>query len=65
MITCHLGNGCSLAAIDHGRCVDTSLGMSTIAGLTMGTRCGDFDPGALLHIMKEHGLTPQEKEKFS
>jgi acetate kinase len=63
MITCHLGNGCSLAAIDHGRCVDTSLGMSTIAGLTMGTRCGDFDPGALLHIMKEHGLTPQEMEK--
>ncbi|MEW6076614.1 MAG: acetate/propionate family kinase [Thermodesulfobacteriota bacterium] len=63
MITCHLGNGCSLAAIDHGRCVDTSLGMSTIAGLTMGTRCGDFDPGALLHIMKEHSLTPAEMEK--
>jgi acetate kinase len=62
MITCHLGNGCSLAAIDHGRCVDTSLGMSTIAGLTMGTRCGDIDPGVLLHIMKEHGLTPQQME---
>ncbi len=64
LITCHLGNGASLAAIDHGRCVDTSMGMSTIEGLLMGTRCGDLDPGALLHVMKERKLSADEMEKM-
>lgn len=50
IITCHLGNGASLAAIDRGRSVDTSMGMTPIEGLVMGTRCGDLDVGALLYI---------------
>ncbi|HMM11806.1 MAG TPA: acetate kinase [Bacteroidales bacterium] len=50
IITCHLGNGASLAAIDKGRSVDTSMGMTPLEGLVMGTRCGDLDVGALLFI---------------
>lgn len=50
IITCHLGNGASLAAIDRGRSVDTSMGMTPLEGLVMGTRCGDLDVGALLYI---------------
>lgn len=50
IITCHLGNGASLAAIDKGRSVDTSMGMTPLEGLVMGTRCGDLDVGALLYI---------------
>lgn len=50
IITCHLGNGASLAAIDKGRSVDTTMGMTPLEGLVMGTRCGDLDVGALLYI---------------
>ncbi len=50
IITCHLGNGASLAAIDRGRSVDTSMGMTPLEGLVMGTRCGDLDVGAMLYI---------------
>ncbi len=50
IITCHLGNGASLCAVDHGKSVDTSMGMTPIEGLVMGTRCGDIDAGALLFI---------------
>lgn len=50
IITCHLGNGASLAAIDRGSSVDTSMGMTPLEGLVMGTRCGDLDVGALLYI---------------
>jgi acetate kinase len=64
VITCHLGNGASLAAVDHGRCTDTTMGMTPLEGLIMGTRSGDLDPGALLHIMKEHELTPSEMERI-
>jgi len=49
-ITCHLGNGCSIAAIDRGRSVDTSMGMTPLEGLMMGTRSGDVDPGVLLEL---------------
>ncbi|NLA24135.1 MAG: acetate kinase, partial [Bacteroidales bacterium] len=52
IITCHLGNGASICAIDKGRSVDTSMGFTPVEGLMMGTRVGDLDLGALLHIMK-------------
>jgi acetate kinase len=52
LITLHLGNGASMAAIRGGRCIDTSMGMTPMEGLIMGTRSGDLDPGALLHLLR-------------
>lgn len=60
IITCHLGNGASLCAVDRGRSVDTTLGMTALEGLIMGTRSGDVDPGLLPVIMKEDSLTPDD-----
>jgi acetate kinase len=57
VITAHLGNGCSVAAIDGGRSVDTSMGMTPLEGLVMGTRCGDLDPQVVLHVMEKEELT--------
>ncbi|OYT13681.1 MAG: acetate kinase [Bacteroidetes bacterium 4572_114] len=56
IITCHLGNGASMAAIKSGKSMDTSMGMTPIEGVMMGTRCGDLDVGALLHIMNKEGM---------
>jgi acetate kinase len=56
LITCHLGNGASVCAVDHGRSVETSMGMTPLEGLVMGTRCGDLDPGVLIHLQREAGL---------
>ena len=56
IITCHLGNGCSVCAVEYGRSVETSMGMSPLEGLVMGTRSGDVDPGALIHLMRGEGL---------
>ena len=53
IITCHLGNGCSIAAINKGRSVDTSMGFTPLEGLVMGTRCGDIDPALVTYIMKK------------
>ncbi|MEZ5185582.1 MAG: acetate kinase [Candidatus Nanopelagicales bacterium] len=52
IITLHLGNGASACAVRHGRSVDTSMGLTPMAGLVMGTRCGDMDPGALIHLLR-------------
>lgn len=52
-VTCHLGNGCSLAAVKDGKSVDTTMGYTPLEGLMMGTRCGSVDPGLLLEVMKE------------
>jgi acetate kinase len=60
LITCHLGNGCSACAIDHGRSVDTSMGFTPLEGLLMGTRAGDVDPAAVLHVMSKEELTIHE-----
>jgi acetate kinase len=60
LITCHLGNGCSVAAMKGGRSIDTSMGFTPLEGLVMGTRCGDLDPAALLHIMGREELSPAE-----
>ncbi len=60
IITCHLGNGCSLAAIREGRSVDTTMGFTPMEGLMMGSRSGSVDPGVLLNLMREKGLTSDE-----
>ncbi len=64
LIVCHLGNGASLSAIKDGRCIDTSMGFTPLAGIVMGTRCGDIDPYIPLHIMKEQGLSVDEVNKL-
>jgi len=53
IITCHLGNGCSITAVDKGNSVDTSMGFTPLEGLIMGTRCGDIDPALVTYIMKK------------
>jgi acetate kinase len=55
IVSCHLGNGASVAAIEYGRSVETSMGMTPLEGLVMGTRAGDLDPGILLHLMRGGG----------
>jgi acetate kinase len=52
IVTCHLGNGCSLAAIDGGKSVDTTMGFTPLEGLMMGTRCGSIDPGIVTYLMR-------------
>ena len=60
LITCHLGNGSSISAIDHGRAVDTSMGLTPLDGLMMGTRCGSIDPAIVTFLMDHEGLTTEE-----
>lgn len=60
LITCHLGNGCSLAAIQYGRSVDTTMGFTPLDGLMMGTRSGAVDPGVLTFLMRQDGLSSQQ-----
>lgn len=60
IITCHVGNGGSIAAVKDGKCIDTSMGLTPLEGLMMGTRCGDIDAGAVLYMMKKEGLTPDQ-----
>ncbi len=62
LITCHMGNGSSLAAVKNGQCVDTSMGLTPLAGMVMGTRCGDIDAAAVLAIMAAEKLTPAEAD---
>lgn len=64
IITCHLGNGCSLAAIKNGICIDTTMGFSPLEGLMMGTRCGSIDPQILLFLMREYNLDADELNKL-
>ena len=60
IITCHIGNGASVSAVKFGECIDTSMGMTPLAGLTMGTRCGDVDPSVVTFLMEKLGKQPQE-----
>ena len=60
LIALHLGNGASAVAIRGGRSVDTSMGLTPLAGLMMGTRCGDLDPSVVLYLLREHGLSADE-----
>lgn len=62
LVTCHLGNGSSLAAVKAGEVVDTTMGLTPLAGLVMGTRCGDIDAAAVLSIMESEGVSPAEMD---
>ena len=62
IITCHIGNGASVSAVDHGKCIDTSMGLTPLEGLMMGTRTGDLDASVVLAIMKKEGKTPDEMQ---
>jgi acetate kinase len=64
IITAHLGNGASLAAVKNGRCQDTSMGLTPLEGVIMGTRCGDVDSSAVLHVMKKEGLSPDQADSL-
>lgn len=60
LITCHLGNGCSISAIDHGEPIDTSMGFTPLDGLMMGTRSGSIDPAIVPFLMEHEGLTTED-----
>ena len=62
IVSCHLGNGASVCAIERGLSVDTSMGMTALEGLVMGSRCGDLDPGAYPYLMRTLGLSPDQIE---
>lgn len=62
IITCHIGNGGSITAIKNGKSIDTSMGLTPVEGLMMGTRCGDVDPGALTYIMQKHNFSAAEMQ---
>ncbi len=62
LITCHLGNGCSITAIKDGKVLDTSMGLTPLDGFVMGTRCGAIDPSVVTYIMDKHNLSPKEMD---
>ncbi len=64
LILAHLGNGASLAAVREGRCIDTSMGFTPAAGLMMGTRSGDLDPGLVAHLGRSEGLTTEQFDQL-
>ena len=64
IITCHIGNGASIAAVKFGKVVDTSMGLTPLAGLMMGSRSGDIDPSAVTYLMEKLGKAPQEMADF-
>ncbi len=64
IITCHLGNGSSISAVKDGKCIDTSMGLTPLAGVEMGTRCGDIDPAIVPIMMKKYNLSVDEINTF-
>jgi acetate kinase len=64
MITCHLGNGCSLAAVREGRSVATTMGFTPLEGLMMGTRSGTVDPGILIHLVRHRGSSAEDLDRI-
>jgi len=64
LVSCHLGNGCSLAAIQDGHSVDTTMGFTPLEGLMMGTRSGSVDPGILTYLMRQKGISPQRLDEI-
>ncbi|MBQ1439661.1 MAG: acetate kinase [Solobacterium sp.] len=64
MITCHLGNGASITAIKNGKVINTSMGLTPLGGIMMGTRCGDIDPTVVFYMMKKLECTPDEMDTF-
>ena len=63
IITCHLGNGSSITAVENGKSVDTTMGFTPLEGLIMGTRCGNIDPEVVIYLQEKEGLTPSEMSK--
>lgn len=64
IVTCHLGNGSSITAVDGGKCVDTSMGLTPLAGVLMGTRCGDIDPSVVTYMEQITGMHGQEMADY-
>lgn len=64
VITCHIGNGASVAAVKNGKVIDTSMGLTPLAGLMMGSRSGDIDPSAVTFMMEKSGMTPNEMSNY-
>lgn len=64
VITCHLGNGASIAAVKYGKSVDTSMGFTPLEGLVMGTRCGEIDPAIIPFLMKKEGMSPDQIDTY-
>ena len=64
VITCHLGNGCSLAAVKNGKSIDTSMGFTPLAGVMMGTRSGSIDPSVISFLIEQHGYTIEEIDEL-
>lgn len=64
IITCHLGNGCSLAAVKNGKSIDTSMGFTPLAGVMMGTRSGSIDPSVISFLIEQHGYTIEEIDEL-
>ena len=64
IISCHLGNGASISAIKHGKCIDTSMGLSPLGGIMMGTRCGDIDPTVVYYMEQKLNCTPEEMDTY-
>ncbi len=64
IITCHIGNGASVAAVKYGKVIDTSMGLTPLAGLMMGSRAGDIDASAVTYMMQKSGMTPQEMSDY-
>ena len=65
IISCHLGGGCSVCAVEYGRSVETSMGMTPLEGLVMGTRSGDLDPGVILHLLRQGDTVDQVDEMLN
>lgn len=64
IITCHIGNGASISAVKGGKCIDTSMGLTPLAGLMMGSRCGDIDASAVTYLMEKLDKKPQEMADY-
>lgn len=64
MVTCHLGNGSSITAVENGKCIDTSMGLTPLAGVLMGTRCGDVDPSVVTYMEQKLGIHGQEMADY-
>lgn len=64
IITCHLGNGASITAIKNGKCINTSMGLTPLGGIMMGSRSGDIDPTVVFYMMKKLGCTPDEMDTY-
>lgn len=64
VVVCHLGNGSSVSAVKDGKCIDTSMGLTPLEGLMMGTRCGNIDPAAVLYVMEKRNMSIKEMDSY-